>query len=207
MKKIHYIFAFVAALMLASCAKDGATGPQGPVGPAGPQGTPGAQGAPGATGPQGPAGPAGPAGATGPDGGTLIIYSAWVTPAGPNVVKSLNGLSERSWDIAAPQLTQAVLNTGRVAVYGTNLNNFYGQQVWPSGKVGLFPITVNGDTWTADVRQGTIHVIMVTRGNSAVDLANAFSLRYIAIPGSTRLSVSANISNYDQLKQALHLPN
>ncbi|ASU33109.1 collagen-like protein [Mucilaginibacter xinganensis] len=206
MKKIHYLLAFVV-LMLASCAKDGVTGPQGPAGPQGPQGSPGAQGPPGATGPQGPAGPAGPAGPTGPSGGVLIIYSAWMSPSGPGITKSTNGLTERTWDIPAPQLTEAVLKTGKVAVYGAGLNNFYSEQVWSAGRVGLFPIAVNGDTWTAAVKQGVIHIAMVTYSNNTVTMPDLFSLRYIAIPGNSRLSASADMNNYDHLKHTLHLPN
>lgn len=64
MKKLTYFFILTVTLaLMASCSKDGATGPAGAAGP---------------TGAQGPVGPAGPAGTNGTNGS--VIYSGTTVP-------------------------------------------------------------------------------------------------------------------------------
>ncbi|NHF60300.1 collagen-like protein [Flavobacteriaceae bacterium TP-CH-4] len=137
---------FIAGLLVA-CSKDGVDGPIGPQGPQGEQGpqgpqgpagqdgealgVPGPQGEPGETGPQGPQGPQGEQGETGPQGpagpqgeqgetGTAnVIYSGWIDSELANNVISTSA----SFSIDAPLMTQGIIDTGVILVFGKSKPN------------------------------------------------------------------------------------
>lgn len=198
MKKTNFLLLVLLAISLLlfaqSCGKDGAVGPQGPIG---------------ATGPTGATGQNGPTGATGT---ANVIYSAWITPSSytQNTV-----LSTVHFDasISASAITQDVLDKGTVLVYG-KLDG-YTTVIWPTAQVGQLPIvltyqlssTVYTDTWSANVTLGSIQIDFVDNLNYYSSISNLHQFRYVIIPGGVQTLGSINPKNYNQLKQAFHLPD
>jgi hypothetical protein len=122
MRKFNLLSLLAVAItfLAVSCTKEGPEGPVGSQGPQGPTGATGAAGAIGATGPTGAQGPVGPAGPQGPTGTANVIYSAWINePANwgaDTAMSSINGNAKR-FIVAAPSLSQAVLDQGVVLSY------------------------------------------------------------------------------------------
>jgi hypothetical protein len=213
MKKIHYIFAFVAVILLASCAKDGSVGPAGPTG---------AQGAAGTAGNTGPAvvtggvGATGPIGATGPAGTSNSFFSDWITPATNtwNFDRDL-AVSWDRWDIPAPEITQDVIDKGLVVVYGTGFEKFFAKNSvttdWPPGKIATFPVSIVfaipnvqsfNDPWLVTFQPGNIQLQVIDYAGffNPVDVGNTVSVKYVIVPGTSHNTGSLN-KNYNQLKQ------
>lgn len=193
-------------LVLTSCGKDGAIGPTGAVGatgPTGPQGTPGSNGTSGAT---------GSVGATGATGTANVIYSDWITPS-TYTKDTIFSTYHLYADLAASKITQAILDNGTVIVFG-KLNG-YTTSIWPTNQVSPLPIsityqegaTVYTDTWSALASVGNIRIDFVDNNNLYNSISNAHSFRYIIIPGGVHTLGSINPKNYNQVKQALHLPD
>ncbi len=98
------ITAFVlgAFLFVACSAEDGETGPTGPAGPAGPQGAQGDQG---------------PQGEQGDPGTANVIYSDWIdSEFDANIIATGS-----SFDIDAPDMTQEIIDSGVIMVFGRNI--------------------------------------------------------------------------------------
>ncbi len=208
MKKTNYLLLLSTAfmLLLASCGKDGAVGPTGPAGATGPQGPAGTNGT---------AGTSGSTGATGPTGATgtaNVIYSDWITPASYTKT-TVFGTIDFTYNITASKISQAILDNGTVFVYG-RLNG-YNPVIWPTNQVSALPIiitylngtTSNIDTWSALSTLGNIQISLESNTNAYSSISNAHSFRYIIIPGGVVTLGSINPKNYQQVKQALHLPN
>jgi hypothetical protein len=202
MKKVNYLMPLLAAVMLfaASCGKNGAVGPQGPIG---------------ATGPAGPAGTTGTAGATGATGTANVIYSAWVTPA-TYTKDTLFSIYHLYTNIAATQITQAVLDQGTVVVYG-KLDG-YTSTIWPTAQVSALPISVTyeegtttyTDTWSALVTPGNIKIDFMDNLNLYNSISNAHQFRYIIIPGAVltaAINQHVNFNSYSEVKHAFNLPD
>ncbi len=202
MKKIYYLFAFVAtALIFTSCGKDGAVGPAGPAGPtgpAGPAGTTGTSGTNGAT------------GATGATGTANVIYSDWVAPS-TYVKTTVFGTFHLDANIAATKITQAILDNGTVLVYG-KLDG-YVSTVWPTAQVAALPISLTyqlgagtyTDTFSALVTLGNIQIDFVDNLNYYSSISNAHQFRYVIIPGGVHTLAKINTKNYEEVRAALHL--
>jgi hypothetical protein len=203
MKRTNYLLLAAVAFMIlvfASCGKDGAVGPQGPVGPTGPTG---------AAGTNGTNGVAGPTGATGT---ANVIYSAWTTPS--SYIKTTQfGTVEFTANITASKITQAILDNGTVLVYG-KLNG-YTTSIWPTDQVAQLPIVINYqngstseiDTWSALVTLGNIQIALENNTNIYSGISNLHQFRYVIIPGGVQTLGSINPKNYNEVKQALHLPD
>jgi hypothetical protein len=198
MKKTNFLLLVLMAisilLLAQSCGKDGAVGPQGPVG---------------ATGPTGGTGQTGPAGAT---GSANVIYSAWITPSSYTENTALSTVHFDA-SITASAITQDVLDKGTVLVYG-KLDG-YTPTIWPTDQVGQLPIvltyqlssTVYTDTWSANVTLGSIQIDFVDNLNYYTGISNLHQFRYVIIPGGVQTLGSINPKNYNQVKQAFHLPD
>jgi hypothetical protein len=206
MKTINYLLLLTVftVLFAASCGKNGAVGPQGSAGPQGPAGAAGAAGTAGAT------GPAGPAGATGT---ANVMYSAWVTPA-TYTKDTLFTTWHLFADIAAPKITQAILDKGAVVVYG-KLDG-YTSAIWPAAQVSVLPILVTyqegsttyTDTWSSLVTPGNVKIDFVNDKNLYNSISNAHQFRYVIIPGATLIGAikqHINLNDYNQVKQAFNL--
>ncbi len=197
--------------MLVSCRKDGAVGPAGATGPTGPKGPTGTTGTNGTNGAKGATGAVGATGATGT---ANVIYSDWITP--PSYKKdTVFDIYHLYADIPASKITQAVLDNGTVLVFG-KLDG-YVSTVWPTAQVSPLPIVVSykfsptgityTDTWSALVIPGNIRIDFVDDQNYYNTISNAHQFRYIIIPGGVHTLGSINPKNYNQVKQALHLPD
>lgn len=206
-------FLTAVSICLAACTKEGDVGPQGeqgtpgeqgekgdtgPGGANGAKGDRGATGARGATGPQGdkgdrgPQGPAGPRGATGPQGpaGSVnVIYSDWL-----NMPRDSSRFT-----IIAPQLTQAIVDQGVVAVY---------TKVYKGGVAGSLlgtyklPCTSpHGQNIEFVIARGYLQVSARGATMSAID----HQFRYVLIPGSVAATMGLNWQDYRSVKAAFSI--
>jgi Collagen triple helix repeat (20 copies) len=193
MRKIIYTGALLisGALFFAACKGDtGAVGPQGIQGPAGPQGS---QGIIGPTGPVGAQGPQGIQGPQGPQGVTNVIYSSWIpTPTTfggtgwADSSLSTIGIVSRA-NIAAPAITQTILNQGLTLVYHTFSATVAGLAT--TANVQPLPFTTNVGTVLieANYRPAVGRVIFFIKtfsGTGSFGLTAGHYVRYIVIPGS-----------------------
>lgn len=201
MKKTNFLLLVLMAasllLFAQSCGKNGAVGPQGPVG---------------ATGPTGATGQAGQTGPTGATGTANVIYSDWVTPSAYSQ-NTIFGTVHFDASITASAITQDVLDKGTVLVYG-KLDG-YTPTIWPAAQVGQLPIVVTyqlssvtyTDTWSANVTLGNIQIDFVDNLNFYTGISNAHQFRYVIIPGGVHTLGSLNPKNYNDIKNAFHLPD
>jgi len=206
MKKTDYLLLLSIAFMLlvmVSCGKDGAVGPTGATGQQGIAGTNGTNGA---------AGPTGAIGATGATGTANVIYSDWITPSSytkDTVFSTYHFYA----DIPASKITQSILDNGTVLVFG-KLDGYIAS-VWPTAQVSVLPITVTyqlsggiyTDSWSSLVTLGNVRIDFVDNQNYYSSISNAHQFRYVIIPGGVHTLGSINPINYNQVKQALHLPD
>jgi hypothetical protein len=194
MKKSNYLLLLSAVVVLfaASCGKNGAVGPQGP------------QGAIGATGPSGPTGPKGNTGTAN------VIYSDWYTPA-TYTKDTVFSTYHFYANIAASKITQAVLDSGTIVVYG-RLDG-YTSSIWPTAQISALPIlityqegaTTYTDTWSSLVTLGNVQIDFVDNKNLYGSISNAHQFRYVIIPGGVHTTASINLKNYEQVKAAFNL--
>ena len=163
----------------------------------GDNGTPGADGA---TGPQGPAGATGAKGDKGNkgDSGTAnVFYSAWFQPAA-FVKDTVFDIYRFHADQAAVSITQPVLDSGSVLVFGKLLG--YSELIWPATQVSQMPIiltyvrggTIVTDTWSALASPGNLRIMFVNDNNAYDGIVAQHFFRYIVIPGGVRVTSSAN---------------
>jgi hypothetical protein len=206
MKKTDYLLLLSIAFMLlvmVSCGKDGAVGPTGATGQ---------QGIAGINGTNGAAGPTGAIGATGATGTANVIYSDWITPSSytkDTVFSTYHFYA----DIPASKITQSILDNGTVLVFG-KLDGYIAS-VWPTAQVSVLPITVTyqlsggiyTDSWSSLVTLGNVRIDFVDNQNYYSSISNAHQFRYVIIPGGVHTLGSINPKNYNQVKQALHLPD
>ena len=145
----------------------------------------------------GPAGPAGAAGPTGPAGSPNVQYSDWFMP--PTYTKTVVfGLNQLNYDKAVAAITQPVLDSGSVLVYG-KLNG-YVTSVWPTDQVSQLPIvvqylsgtTAESDSWSALITAGNLRISFTNNNNLYGSLATTHQFRYIVIPGGVKLTSSHN---------------
>lgn len=221
------LLAFAIVFIAASCTKEG---PEGPAGANGAQGPTGATGPTGPTGPQGPTGPSGPTGPTGPQGpaGTAnVIYSAWTTePANwgaDTSMLSLNGGNAKRFIVAAPSLSQSILDQGVILCYfrgGVTSNN----PVALSYNIPL-PTAAPNNMETVDYRASLnkmTYIFYILNNTSApitfTNINSGGQFRYVLIPGVVSGGKSAGVGgtnysadqlramSYSQVCQALKLP-
>jgi len=145
---------------------------------------------------KGDTGPAGPTGPTGPAGSPNVIYSAWFTPA-TYVKDTVFGTYGFIYDKATTDITQPVLDSGLVLVYG-KLDG-YNPSVWPAAQVAALPINItymisgtpNIDTWSALATVGNLRIQLQSSLNAYGSISNAHKFRYILIPGGVKSAVSS----------------
>ncbi len=185
------------AVLLTACQKSGELGPPGPAGPAGSAGPAGPAGSNGSNGNNGNNG------ATGPAGSANVIYSPWFTPDAWTMV-TLFSQKHFQYMKATPQITQGILDSGQVIVFG-KLNG-YNPVLWPTGTVAALPISltyqqgsaVNTDTWSALCTAGNINLDFVNNVNYYSSISNQHQFRYVIIPGA----VSTGRRNYARMSYA-----
>lgn len=195
MKKIIYSASLLlfTAIVFNSCKKGdtGAVGPQGIQGPSGPQG---AQGIIGPTGPVGPQGIQGIQGIQGvPGQNAQVVYSSWI--ATPTTFGGVTGWADSAIttigtvsraNIAAPAITQIILNQGLVVVYHTFSATPAGLATTANAQ--SLPFTTNAGTvlFEANFRPAIGRVIFFIKtfsGAGSFGLTTGHYIRYIVIPG------------------------
>ena len=212
MKKTDYLLLLSIAFMvlvLASCGKDGKIGPTGAIGATGPTGP---QGVAGTNGTNGVKGVTGSTGVTGATGTANVIYSDWIMPTS-YTKDTVFGTYHFYADITASKITQAILDNGTVIVFG-KLDG-YNPIIWPTDQVSALPIeitymngaTQNIDSWSSLITLGNVRIDLASSSNAYGSISNAHQFRYVVIPGGVHTLGSINPKNYNQVKQALHLPD
>lgn len=208
-KSITFLLAVVIATAIVSCGKNGATGPTGANGTNGATGPTGATGATGATGTNGTngtngatgnTGAKGSTGATGATGTANVEYSQWAyaTNIRDTIIDASNLIIA---DLAAPELTQSMINDGEIEVYFT-----FGTDIFP------LPYTSNAGGKTSTInfipRVGKFIITRYTSDNSgSVSLSSILQYRYVLVPGGVGLvSVMPDMKNYQAVKKFLNMP-
>ena len=203
MKNSQNKLLFLLALIVSVYA---CTGPAGEVGPQGSKGDQGDQG------PQGPQGDQGPAGADGADGNANVISSDWFKPNAYVLTENIFGIDYIEYDQAAPEITQDIIDSGVVLVYG--MLNGYTSTVWPTNQVSLMPILLSyissgatqTDTWSAIISAGNVRIRFVNNTNLYSTVSTNHSFRYVVIPSSNasggRVAGLSTQSVIDELNNA-----
>lgn len=202
MNRIIGRYASIVILVITVLVSMGCEGPEGPTGPQGPQGESGP------VGPEGPEGPEGPPGEDGEDGNANVIYSDWFTAndaGGWSQEEGFGDMVTIYFDFSAPEISQEVLDTGTILVYGKLIG--YVSSIWGDDEVSLLPIVVmytqSGDTFIDnwDFRS-TLQNIRITFQNnqnfySAGGISTVHSFRYIIIPANVPAKMNVpDYSNY-----------
>lgn len=180
---IKTLLSFVLIVSIFACE-----GPAGEVGPQGTQGDQGDQGPAGADGTDGAAGADGTDGAAGADGNANVISSAWFTPDAYTLIEDVYGIDYIEHDLSAPEITQGIIDSGVVLVYG-KLEG-YVNSVWPDGQISLMPIVINTilgdaaetDTWSALILTEIVKIRFVNSINRYSTVSKSHSFRYVVIP-------------------------
>ncbi|HEY4196291.1 MAG TPA: hypothetical protein VGM63_12200, partial [Mucilaginibacter sp.] len=136
----------------------------------------------------------------------------WITPTA-YAQTTVFGTVHFDANIAASKVTQAILDNGTVLIYG-KLDG-YNPVIWPTDQVSVLPIeitymngtTQNIDSWTGNCTVGNIQIDLASSSNAYGGISNAHQFRYVIIPGGVHTLGSINPKNYEQVKQALHLPD
>lgn len=161
----------------------------------------------GDTGPQGPAGPQGP---QGPVGAPDVTYSDWFTPT-PWIKDTVFGIWGFKYNKPAPAITQPILDSGVVLVYGKLLG--YNPSVWPTNQVAQLPILITykqsgntqTDTWSALASAGNLRIRFVNNTNEYNVIATQHQFRYVIIPGGKKGARVAQLT-YEELCNTYHIP-
>lgn len=224
--KTKIAFAVLAITLTLSCnGDDGIDGLQGPAGPTGINGTEGTDGVDGANGTDGIDGTDGTNGtdgtdgtngidgadgtngingtngtdgADGADGNANVIYSDWFTPSWTKTTDAF-GRDLFEHDEAAADITQDILDSGVILVYG-QLNG-YNSDLWPTYQVGLLPLVITYntdiDTWTLIFSVGNLRIRLINNNNSYSSLSILYQFRYIIIPSNNLANKSSSKSKQD----------
>ena len=156
---------------------------------------------------KGDIGPAGPAGTAN------VIYSDWFT-ASPWVKDTVFNIWGFNYNKAAAALTQPVLDSGAVLVFG-KLSG-YNTLIWPTGQVGQLPVTVTysftsggtiyNDTWSAFATVGNVRIRFVDDRNYYGSIATSHQFRYIVIPGGKKNGRMASLP-YQEICRMYNIPD
>ncbi|HVS92914.1 MAG TPA: hypothetical protein VHE59_12815 [Mucilaginibacter sp.] len=148
-----------------------------------------------------------------PNGGTVnVVYSDWITPS-IYTKSTVFGVTHFDAIITASSVTQNILDQGTVLVYA-KLDG-YSTTIWPANQVGQLPValtyqlssTTYVDNWSASATVGNIQIDFTNDLNYYNGISNLHQFRYIVIPGGVHTLGSIDPKNYNQVKQALHLPD
>jgi hypothetical protein len=154
-------------------------------------------------------------GDTGPAGTANVIFSDWFT-ASPWVKDTVFNVYGFNYNKPAPDITQNVLDSGTVIVYGKLKG--YNTLVWPTGTVAQMPILINykfssggvmnTDTWSALATPGNLKIRFVNDQNYYGSIDNSHQFRYVIIPGGKKATAPNNYAHmsYEEVCQQLQIP-
>jgi len=149
------------------------------------------------------------------DGPTPVYYSDWITP-GPYTQSTRVGVIYYDANISAPRITDDVLKTGVVLVYG-KLDG-YDPSIWPTDQVSLLPVSlfyqqiipINhlvqfSDIWSPRITKGNIDINVTHEDYTLPSASPGFQFRYVIVPGNDHILSTVNTKNYNELKMALRI--
>lgn len=160
---------------------------------------------------KGDTGPAGPPGPQGPPGTPNVIYGEWFTPS-PYIKDTIFGIWGFNYNKAVASITQSVLDSGAVLVYGKLLG--YNPTVWPANRVSQLPISLtykqsgntNEDTWSGLASPGNLRIRFVNDHNEYNVIATQHQFRYIIIPGGKKDGVRMAQRSYEDICRTYGIP-
>ncbi|WP_156522680.1 hypothetical protein [Arachidicoccus ginsenosidimutans] len=152
----------------------------------------------------------GPAGPQGDTGTANVIYSDWFKPSS-YVKDTVFGIYGLSYTITEPKITQDILDKGMVMVYAKL--NTYNQHIWPTGQVGLLPIsiiykqgtTLYTDEWTSIVLSGKVKIRFTNDHNLYDNISSGNSFRYVIVSGSVKATGNVDFNDYTAVKKAFSM--
>jgi hypothetical protein len=149
-------------------------------------------------------------GKDGPPGTANVKFSPWFTPTtyqkdtifgrwGFNYVKDV------------PEITQAILDSGTVLVYGKLLG--YNQAIWPTNQVGLLPITITYvqggaqmDVWSSTSYPGKLKIRFINDNNIYTSISTQHQFRYVIIPGGVSIAGRGISLSYSDICRMYNIP-
>jgi hypothetical protein len=152
----------------------------------------------------------GDTGPQGPTGNANVMYSEWFKPDVyiKDTVFSTWGFK---YNKAAPGITQKIVDSGTVLVYGKMLG--YNTLIWPANSVGQLPINLSYqsgglqlDTWSALISEGNVRIRFTNDHNIYASVSNAHLFRYIIIPANTKVNGRAAQPSYEEICRQYNIP-
>ncbi len=139
----------------------------------------------------------------GPPGTANVKYSDWFTP-NAYTSATIHGIKHFTYEKDAPEITQFVLDSGVVIVFGKLLG--YNTNVWPAGQVSQMPIALTyfqsgstmTDTWSALTTPQKLKIRFLNDRNEYNVIATTHQFRYVIVPGGTKVS-GRRAANYQQM--------
>lgn len=133
-------------------------------------------------------------GDTGPAGTANVMFSDWFKPE-TYKKDTVFGIWGFNYTQDAPGITQNVLDSGTVIVYGKLLG--YNSLIWPTHQISALPVSltyVSGstmtDTWSSLASVGKVKIRFVNDKNFWTAISNAHMFRYIIIPGARKAPIT-----------------
>ena len=121
------------------------------------------------------------------------MASDWFIASGFTLTTGFGDIKLLDHDHAAPEISQDIIDTGVVLVYG-NLRG-YTTTIWPFNRVALLPITLTYnvspadiDTWTAILSAGNINIRFINNNNKYNSVASVHRFLYVVIPSTSSSS-------------------
>ncbi len=180
-------------------------------------------------------GPAGPAGPSGPTGTANVIYSAWKFAAADWNNITIDSAVMKTSFILAPEVTQAILDSGDVRVY-LRLTGVLTPTPFPytgyaggavstmsavpkletTEPVGYIPVpaapAVAASAAVATAKQARIRLFRFTHDNTnSVGVSSSLEYRYIIIPGGIAAAGAGKVQpdwkNYESVKRFYNIPD
>jgi len=182
----------------------GARGATGATGARGAQGPKGDKGDRGETGPQGPRGATGATGPQGPAGTANVIYSNWMSFSQSQRDTVIDGTNLKVNHLAAPKLTQSIIDNGLVVVYWRYLSTVVQLPYTSDAGSGTGPAKTSTISFVP--KPGVIYITRYTHDNSASIGFGTIQFRYVLIPGAVSATIgNINLEDYNAVRTAFNI--
>lgn len=154
-------------------------------------------------------------GPQGPTGTANVNYSDWFAP-NPYALNTVFGIKHFTYEKTAPDITQQVLDSGMVLVFGKLLG--YNQAIWPATQVAQMPILLTyiqggstmTDTWSALATPQKLTIRFVNDKNEYNLISTQHQFRYVIIPGGNKISARRGTDyrhmNYSEICRLFQIP-
>jgi hypothetical protein len=146
----------------------------------------------------------GEVGPQGAPGTANVKYSDWFQPDAYTAT-TIFGIKHFTYDKTAPDITQQVLDSGMVVVFGKLLG--YNATIWPTTQVSQLPIALtyiqggatNTDTWSALTTPQKLTIRFINDQNDYNTIATNHQFRYVIVPGGSKISARRASLQYGQM--------